>query len=128
MRLLPSGSIIPPDAAFGDFDMMGNAPMESNITEQKKATWRWIAALSAISLATFLAPNILSSLATFTIGIDGQIRAHIVLGRTLHGLMLAWLLVFVGMCVRHGWKTLWCLPLISLLYIAQAKWDSSFCC
>ena len=89
-----------------------------------RAAWGWITALSAISVATVFLPNILSSLVTFGSGIYGQFQAHIILGRTLHALMIAWLLVFAGMCVRHRWKALWCLPLAAPLYIAQFYWDS----
>jgi len=93
-----------------------------------KSVWKWIAALSALSLATVFASNILSSFVTFSSDINGQFRAHILLGGTLHALMLAWLLVFVRMCIGHRWKALWALPLVLPLYLAQAKWDVWFCC
>ena len=86
-----------------------------------KPAWRWIAALSILSLAAFFTPSILVSIFTFGEGFDGHLRALTFYERTVHSLMVAWLLVFVGMCIRHRWKALWCLPLTSLLYIAQIR-------
>ena len=87
-----------------------------------RAFWTWIAALSVLSLATFFASDFVYWAFNFTDGVEGWARGQLIMGRVLHSLILAWLLVFIGMCVRHGWKALWCLPLTSLLYWAYMRW------
>jgi hypothetical protein len=81
-----------------------------------------------LALATFLGPNILFSTFTFSDDVYGMIRGHLVVGWVLHGLMFAWLVVFVGMSIRHRWKALWSLPLLILLYIAETRWAVWICC
>jgi len=91
-----------------------------------RAAWMWIAALSLLALATFFASDFVYWAFTFTDDLQGWARGHDLWGRVIHVLMIAWLLVFIGMCIRHRWKALWCLPLTALLYLAQIRWAFSF--